>query len=418
MYLANNANGDIVTTANPLPVSLQSTTGQTNTVTLGGTNLDAFARLRTSEPHTIFDSTLRFTDDTRNWDTANTANSSYTIDTNASLMNMVVATSSGASVVRQTKRVFLYQPGKSLLTLNSFNMEPKANVIQRVGNFSANNGVYVENDGTNTYIVLRSKSTGTVSNTKVVQADWSENTLSNLNMTKAQLFWTDFEWLGVGSVRAGFVIDGEFVTCHKFHHANANTSTYMGTATLPIRYEIENVGTTASNTTLKQICSTVMSEGGHTPKVMTRAVSTALAGLAMSDTTYRPLISIRLKVGRDGGVVVPAFANLFGLQTTPFNYRILQDATVTGGSWVSAGDESHVEYNVTATGVSGGRNLLQGMFIGGTYVQPTTIDFQAFNSSYQLRTKINGTMETFVIAAIATTNNDDALASFTWSEFN
>ena len=418
MYLANNANGDIVTTANPLPVSLQSSSGQTNTITLGGTNLDAFARLRVSNPHTLFDSTLRYTDDTRNWSTANTANSSYSVNGDASLLNMVVGTSSGAYVVRQTKRHFLYQPGKSLLTLNSFNMQPKANVIQRVGNFSANNGVYLENDGTNTYIVLRSKSSGTVSNTKVIQSSWSENTLSSLNIDKAQLFWTDFEWLGVGSVRAGFVIDGEFVTCHKFHHANANTGTYMGTATLPIRYEIENVGPTASNTTLQQICSTVMSEGGHTPRVATRSISTTLAGLAMSDVTYRPLIAIRLKSGRDGGVVVPAVANLFGLQTTPFNYKILQDATVSGGAWVSAGDESHVEYNITATAVSGGNNLLQGMFMGGAGVNQTNIDFKKYNSSYQLRTRIDGAMETFVIAAVATTNNDDAVATLTWEEYN
>ena len=109
---------------------------------------------------------------------------------------------------------------------------------------------------------------------------------------------------------------------------------------------------------------------------------------------------------------------MYGLQSTPFSYRILQNATVTGGTWVSTGVESHVEYNITATAVSGGNNLLQGMFMGGAGVNQTSVLFKDFNSSYQLRTRIDGTMETFVIAAIATTNNDDAVASLTWEEYN
>ena len=36
----------------------------------------------------------------------------------------------------------------------------------------------------------------------------------------------------------------------------------MTTATLPVRYEITNTGTTASSSSLKQICSSVVSEAG------------------------------------------------------------------------------------------------------------------------------------------------------------
>jgi len=214
------------------------------------------------------------------------------------------------------------------------------------------------------------------------------------------------------------VVDGRILTAHKFHHANKITSVYMTTATLPLRYEITNTGTTASNTTLEHICNTVISEGGHSPRVVTRSVSTALTGVELSDTTSRPMIAIRLKSNRPGGIAVPVAADLYGLQSTPFNYRVLQNATVTGGAWVSAGDESHVEYNMTATAVSGGNNLLQGMFMGGAGVNQTNVDFKKYNSSYQLRTRIDGTMETFVVTAIATTNNDDAVASLTWEEYN
>ena len=394
-------------------------------LTPGGNLTDAFGRLRTSNPYTIFDSTLRYTDDTRSWDTSITgsANAVHSATTSSMLMN--VSAASGDKVIRQTKRYFTYQPGKSLLSINTFTMQPKANVRQRIGYFDTENGIFLEHDGTGLFIVKRSKVSGSVVETRVAQADWSEDKFDGtgysrltLDPSKTQIFWSDIEWLGAGTMRVGFAIDGVFYTAHKFHHANKITSTYMVTATLPVRYEIENTGTAASNTTLEHICNTVISEGGHTPRVATRAVSNPVTGVNVSDVTYTPLIAIRLKSTRTNGIVVPAMVNLYGLQNTPFNYTIVQNATVSGGTWVNAGTESHVEYNITPTSYTGGQNLLQGMFIGGTYVQPTTVLLKEFNSSYQLKTRIDGTCETFVLAALATTNNDDALASLAWEEYN
>lgn len=421
--------GNVVTTNNPFPVTVGGGSGGINTpvtVNFGGTTVDAFGRLRASDQYTIFDSTLRYSEDSRNWDNSTTGSANTVHNANSSSTFMNVGTSSGDKVIRQTKRYFQYQPGKSLLSINTFTMQPKANVRQRVGYFNEYNGIYLEHDGTNLYIVKRSYSTDALTEVRKVQSEWSEDTLldgsgpsgKTLSIDKVQIWWTDIEWLGAGTVRVGFIIDGEYVVAHKFHHANIGTSTYMTTASLPIRYEIENTDATDSPTSLEHICNSIISEGGFSPKVITRAASTALSGLAMSTTDYRPLIAIRLKSSRPGGIVVPAFADIYGLQTTPFNYKVIANATITGGSWVSAGSESHVEYNITATALTGGNNLLQGMFIGGTYVLPTKINFKEFNSSYQLRTRIDGSMETFVIAAVATTNNDDALASLTWEEYN
>lgn len=395
-------------------------------LTPSGTAVDSFGRIRMSEPFTLFDSTFRYTDDTRNWTYANTANTTtVTHSANSSSMLLTVGTASDDSVVRQTSKYFIYQPGKSLLTMNSFTMQPKANVTQRVGYFDANNGIYIENTGDTTFIVKRSYVTGSVVETRIPQSEWSEDKFDgtgyskvNLDFSKSQLFWIDVEWLGVGSVRCGFVIDGKLYPAHKFNHANLFASTYMTTASLPIRYEIRNTANTASNTTLEHICNTIISEGGHSPKVITRAVSTALIGLNMSATEYRPLIALRLKATRNGGIVIPSNSILYGLQNAPFNYRILQGATITGGTWVSGGPESHAEYNVTPTGYTGGDVLLEGIFVGGSGVQASEIDFKRHNSSYQLRTLLDGTMQTFVIAAIATTNNDDAVASLSWEEFN
>lgn len=395
-------------------------------LTPNGALVDGFGRIRVSEPYTIFDSTFRYTDDTRNWDVSLTGSGTSTHDANSSSVILSTTTSSGDKVVRQTKRYFLYQAGKSLLTMNTFTMEPKTNVRHRIGNFDARNGIFLEHDGATAYIVKRSYSTGVLEETRIAQTNWSEDKFDGtglsktiLDLTKSQILWINIEWLGVGSVKVGFVIDGKFFTAHVFHHANLTTSTYMGTATLPVRYEIENTGTVASATSLRHICNTVISEGGHTPRVSTRSASTSLSGINVSNVVFTPVIAIRLKTGRSGGVAVPAAVDLFGLQNTPFIYKILNDVTITGGSWISASTESHVEYNITMTGFTGtGREYMQGVFTGGTAATPLRVLFKDFNSSYQLRTKIDETSEVFLIAVQATTNNDDAIASILWEEYN
>jgi hypothetical protein len=395
-------------------------------LTPSGALVDAFGRLRVSEPYTLFDNTLRYSDDTRNWDISTSGTGSSTHDANSSSVLMTIGTSSGDKVIRQTKRYFMYQPGKSLLMLNTFTMQPKANVRQRVGNFDAKNGIFLEHDGTTAYIVKRSYSTGTLVETKVPQSEWSEDKFdgtglskTTLDFSKSQIFWTNIEWLGVGSVKTGFVIDGKIYAAHAFHHANSTTSTYMGTATLPVRYEIENIGNAASSTSLRHICNTVISEGGHSPRVSTRSASTALTGVNVSNASFSPVIALRLKSDRPGAVAVPAAVDLFGLQATPFIYKILSDVTITGGTWNTTSTESHVEYNTTMTGFTGtGRDYMQGVFTGGTASTPIRVMFKDFDSSYQLRTRIDGTNEVFLVAVQATTNNDDAIASILWEEYN
>ena len=417
-----NANA-IVSTTNPLPVT-----------TLGGiynsggnldTAKDAFGRARVAEPFTLFDSTFRYGDNSRIWDTALSGSGNTSYSEYESTINMTVSTASGDKVVRETKKVFKYQPGKSLLTLNSVVMnQPKENLRQRIGYFSSRDGHFLEANNTTLYIVERSGSAANVVDYAIPQSSWNVDKLDgtgpsglSVNVANAQIFWTDTEWLGVGSVRAGFVIDGQFIISHIFHHANKTTSTYMTTATLPLRLEIENTGTTSSNSQLKHICNSIMSEGGFSPTIATRAISTSLAGKSISDTVYTPLVALRLKNTHLDSVVIPSLMSAYGLQNTPFRYRLSMDETITGGSWVSGGTESSIEYNITATSMSGGRVLLEGIFGGGTIGAPININLRDFDTSFQLRRKLNGTPETFVLSLIATSNNDDGIGTLTWEEF-
>jgi len=132
-----------------------TTTGSAVPVSIGGTNVDAFGRLRTSGPYTLFDSQNRYVKNDLFDETAATGGT-VTYDANASTVLLNVTTSSGSSVVRQSYRSFSYQPGKGLLTLNTFVMDTaKANVRTRVGYFNEQNGVFLERDGTTVNIVRR-----------------------------------------------------------------------------------------------------------------------------------------------------------------------------------------------------------------------------------------------------------------------
>lgn len=401
-------------------------------LTPSGTGVDAFGRMRVVQPHTLFDSQHQDVENDK-WDTLITGSGTKTHLPNESTIKLEIATANNDSIIRETLRTMPYQPGKSLLIMNTFAMgEPKANVVQRVGYFSANNGIYLENDSGTNYLVLRSSVTGTVVETKVSQSDWNMDKFdgtgyssqgtqpehaTGINVTKSNLFWLDIEWLGVGDVRCGFLVDGLLKTAHVFHNDNRNDTTYMRSAILPLRYEIFNKGVTASNTAMRQICSTVISEGGYNQINQTRSASTPLTGKNLTNLINNPMVSIRLKTDRLNAVAVPVAVDLYGLQATAFKYRIYENVTsLTGASWTTTDSKSAVEYDLSATAMTGGVLLKEGIFKGLEPAKEINL-FEQLDGVIQLTRKINAANgDIFTIAIEPTTNNDDAIVALSWQE--
>lgn len=391
----------------------------------GGTSVDGFGRLRVGNPHTIFESSNRF-QLAENFSSSNTANTTITFVANDGCINLTVGTAATDSIVRETKKVFPYQPGKSLLVLNTATFaDPQANLTQRIGYFSANNGVYIEQEGNTTYMVMRSQSSGaSSSNNRIAQTDWNVDKFDGLgpsgytlDMTKSQIFWSDFEWLGVGTVRTGFVINGELVIAHKFHHANLGESTYMTTACLPIRYEIFNTGVTTSNSTMKQICSAVISEGGYNQVTITRSVSNPIGGKTLpSGGIKTPMINIRLRSGRTDAIVLPSSVTMYGFQNTPFKIYLMRDGTLQNTTWSTTDTKSSVEYDLTANTITGGVVVYEAVFNGQETVTPIFLT-DHFNHSLQLTRDLGQTEgNVFSVVVESTTNNDKALTTLAWQE--
>ena len=428
----NAISGIPVSTISGQPLEVTTASGQAISITTAGTPAsDAFGRARVSEPLTLFDSSHRYSDNGL-WATATGVSSDATFSADAGLIDLNVPTTSGAYVKRETKKVFSYQPGKSLLILSTFVMEPaKDNLRQRVGYFGDDNGLYVQLQDSTLSFVERNSVTGSLAETVVDQVDWNVDKLNGtgpsgktLDITKAQIFWMDVEWLGLGTVRLGFVIDGIFIHCHSFHHANSITSTYITTASLPLRYEIENLDTTASISTLKQVCSTVISEGGYELRGKQRAIGTPIStprDLTATGVAY-PVVSVRLKSSPDrlDAIVIPTAASILGVGNGAFfEWKLQSNATTSGGTWTSAGTDSAVEYNLSGVSSSGGSTLAKG-YISSTNQSANSIDIlKAALFQFQLgRNGFTSTPEEFSILVETKAAGDDVYAALDWEEIS
>jgi hypothetical protein len=386
----------IVTTTSPIPISI------------GGTNTDAFGRLRVSQPYTLFDSQQRYAADNQ-FDTSTVNGASTTFLTNESTVQMSVAATTNSQAVRQTFRSMSYQPGKGLLVLATFAMNtPTANIRQRVGYFNTQNGVFFEANGTTLSMVMRSDSLptpGTPSDIRSIpQSAWNGDKLDGtgpsgytLDPSKTQIFWCDFEWLGVGSVRTGFVINGQYIVCHTFNNANDIGSVYMTTAILPVRYEITNLSN-AVTASMKQICSTVISEGGYeqySPSHLARR-TTKLATIGL---TFKPVVSIRLASTALGAVVLPGRMQLLPITSQNYEVGLFLNGTLTGASWSAVASDANVEMDTSATAITGG-TLVQTDYVsssgsGGT--QPL-VDPAGYNWALQLGVSLAGASDVLTLA--------------------
>ena len=333
-------------------------------ITFPDSAIDAFGRLVTSTPYTLFDSQNRYGIDDQ-FDTSTATGGATSFLSNESSVQLSVTTASGSSVIRQSFRNMAYQPGKGLTFLATFVMDAaKTNLRQRVGYFNTSNGAFLQQDGTTVSFVLRSSSLptpGTPSDIRTVnQADWNVDKMNGtgpsgrvLDLSKNQILYMDFEWLGTGDVRCGFYVDGQPQICHIFHNDNTQIAVYMQTAILPVRYEITNTGVTATSSSMKQVCSTVINMGGYEQLTVDHSARRT-AVLTTIGTTFKPLVSIRLASTALGAVVIPN--RFLVLPTTSQNYEVAltRNATLTGASWVAVPSDSNVEYDVSATAVTGG----------------------------------------------------------------
>lgn len=394
-----------------------------------GMAVDAFGRARVSQPLTLFDSSHRYRDNGKITTSNSATGATVAHNANAGLIECTLDTTSGSFIKRESSRVFSYQPGKSLLVLETFVLAAaKANLRQRYGYFNEQNGVFLQLNGTELSFIERSYVSGSVVETKVTQANWNVDPLNGtgpsrktLDISKAQIMFIDIEWLGLGTVRTGFVIDGQFVHCHSFHHANLIQSTYITTACLPVRAEIENTGATASSSLLKIVCASVMSEGGYELRGRPRTIGQAPTGAAQfamaTAGTFYPVQAIRLNPDNIDAIVIPKEISVMPISTGFYQLKVVSSATVAGAVWANVATDSSVQYNTNTSATYSGGTDLYSAYFNSTNQSAASVNLGDDIFKYQLeRNSFSNTPYTFVIGVTCSTATANVCVSLTWEE--
>lgn len=391
-------------------------------------NMDAFGRQRVSNPETLFDLTHIFDKQSIYVQENVTSGGTGTHLPNESSVMMAVTTTVGSRVLRQTKRYFSYQPGKSMLLFFTGVLTENVNpgIRSRIGLFddgadktvdTGGNGIFFEYSNGTFKIVKRTFITGSQVDTAVEAADWSEGDQLDgsgasgitLDVTKAEIFWVDLEWLGVGTVRCGIVYNGEIIHLHSFHHANLINSVYMTRASLPIRYEITRVSGVIAGR-MKQICATVIIEGGY--QSTGRVVSRPMVATRNMNTTPIPIMSVRLRSGYNRALINLLGAELMSTSIQSLIYEIVVGGTLTNANFVTQDAlTSAAEYDISATGITGGRVVDSGFVSSANrQIQSDTGDLDAISSN------IEGVSE-IISLVVRATGGAATYAAMTWREF-
>jgi len=332
-------------------------------------SLDAFARLRVSNPVTMLD--IRFPGQIdgsanflkNNLQISDASSGSYTGTYENS--KLTVNASGAGYYISQSRNYCIYQPGKSLLFMASGIIDPSNNnYTTRIGYFDnvvpltnpliVRNGLYFECSGGIVSVNIKNNTT-----IQITQSNWNIDKLNGtglsgltLDFRKTQLFVIDMEWLGVGRIRFGFYAYGKIQYCHQITNINILTEPYTNSINLPICYSIHNAsaGGGVSNN-FKQICSTVISEGGYSPLGRPFSISTGSpTAVQIAFNTEEPILFLR------GNVANPNYYH--------------QNIIPTGLSMICSATNDLVLYKLE-------------YFVAGTYLgtQPTWTNV---NSSYSV----------------------------------
>lgn len=386
-------------------------------------SIDAFARWRVSNPVTLFDSKQIHDNQPLFWDdsevTGSGTGSSHSSDEAATTIS-VGATTAGKRV-RQTFQRFNYQPGKSQLILCTFGeFDTSTGITKEVGYFDDNNGLLLRSDEGTVSVVRRTYVTGSAVDTAVAQSSWNLDKMDGtgdsgitLDFTKTQIFVIDFEWLGVGRVRFGFVVDGIPVYCHELNNANSLATVYMSTPNLPVRYSIENDGTGAADDFM-HVCSSVQSEGGQEKNGVLRHKDSGSVSSLSSGTKYA-LLGIRLKSGNlDGVIELETLSIICSSTNDQAHWELVFNPTVTGTFTYSDQTNSTVQI---ATG-SSSNTVTGGTEIDGGYFSTSLPITTALPNALKLGSDIAGTVDEIVLCCTPITNNITVDASMTWRELS
>ena len=380
-------------------------------------------RFKVSPYQTTFFNTFQYGVETDVWETNITGTASAVHNSNASNVVMSVGSTAGDKVIRQTRQVMRYIPGRASLISFAIRLEtPVAGVRRRFGIFDENNGAYFEDDGGTYSCVIRSNASGSVVENRVTRDNWNGDKLDGTgpsqitaSPTAIQMINIEYEWYGAGQVIFTYTIDGETHVIHKFNTANRQDNVWSATPFLPIRCELENTTGAAGTHYLYQGSNSLTQEGEPEKLGTLVSYSNPITGTTMVvANTFYPVLSLRLKPTALAGIVLPRSLQVATNDNTNVFWRLIENPTLTGGTWVNhPNPDAITQVNTTATAMTGGVTILSGFTVGGG-ANLVPLDEK---SSLQIgRKNLGATSDIYTLACAAPNTNKAALAVLNWLE--
>lgn len=394
-------------------------------------NLTAFSRLRVSEARCIGDYRYMYSQGTSALvNDFTSTGGTITSDFTRNCVLLATTGSVNSRAVRQTKKYHPYISGTSNVAYATFVMnQPIDGLQQMVGLFDDLNGIFFRMNGTTPEFVVRKGGTDV---SVVPRINWNEDKLLHLDFSKAQILFIDYQWLGVGRIRVGFVDGGIPVICHEFYHNNQITEVYMQQPSLPVRYEIKNTSTTGSTSTLMAICSAVYCEGSANPISYNKAVSSGATAVPTT-ATGNIVLAVRLRnalVGKHNRAIVKlAGYSLFTSSDCLYKILILPNSSVLANTptWTAVPGYSWSEYttNVPLASNWAANNdfhVLADSFASGSGGGYGTTPIQTINDNENNAIYQNyDSTDSQILAVVGITgsggNPSNLRASLSWTEF-
>jgi len=231
--------------------------------------------------------------------------------------------------------------------------------------------------------------------------------------------------------------NARWVTIHQINTCDRIPFPSLGNPNLPLTFKITKTGNLANAVFLKIYGTKAEIDGGDANKY--DIFSKASPAVSVNPGNTRPLVSIRCKeniVNADGAVtknilrVVPLMLNLSSVSAAKFSLiknasgltisGAVVDPTISGSSWTSTSQLSAIEYNTTASGITGGE-IIGTFFTGSNDGQNLELqEIFRYNREFLTRPISNeagesGDVLSVVVESLAASGNTVA-GSLTWGE--
>lgn len=405
-----------------MSINVKENTQDITKIAFGDTgSIDAFGRARVSELTTqfdakqLYDALPLFIDNV----TSGTGSVSHDPTEACSVMS---SSATNDYVVSQTKQRFNYQSGKSqLIFMTCYNFEAETNVSKKLGYYSSGlvapytgyDGLFFESS-TNVSINIWKR--GALLE-QTLQDNWNIDPMNgtgksgiNIDWSKNIIFVVDFEWLGVGRVRWGVVIDGLIFYVHESKHANTTTGVYMLSPNQPLRWELRQTGSGSGSFTF--VCASVNSEGSINALGKVLSVNNGTTHINANNTanTY-VLHSVRLNPAYLGTLVDILNFNTLSLTNDGYLWSVVLNPTFSASLTYSALTNSSLQHSVGA-----GETITGGTVLDSGYVEGNRGDAISIENAVRLGATIAGVSDELVFAVRPLSSNLDILGAINWRE--